>query len=80
LYVRFPDSKVERPLKQLKGFTRVAIKAGETKKVTLNLKASDLAYWDEKKHAFVVKPGKIEIMVGASSADIRLKKSINVLK
>jgi beta-glucosidase len=80
LYVRFPDSKVERPLKQLKGFTRVAIKAGETKKVTLNLKASDLAYWDEKKHAFVVEPGKIEIMVGASSADIRLKKSINVLK
>ncbi len=80
LYVRFPDSKVERPLKQLKGFTRVNIKAGETRKVTLYLKAEDLGYWNEKKHAFDVEPGKVDLMIGASSTDIRLKKTITVVK
>ena len=57
LYVRFPDSKVERPVKQLKAFTRTPVNKGETKTVTLNLKAEDLAYWNEKEHAFQVGTG-----------------------
>ena len=52
--------------------------AGENKSVTLTLKGEDLAYWDERNHAFRVEPGKVEIMIGASSQDIRLKKTITV--
>lgn len=78
LYVRFIDSKVERPQKQLKGFVRTHIKAGETKTVRITLKAEDLAYWNEKNHTFIVETGKVELQLGASSADIRLKKTITV--
>jgi beta-glucosidase len=78
LYVRFPDSKVERPMKQLKAFTRIPVDKGETKTVTLDLKAEDLAYWNEKDHKFTVEPGTVELMIGASSADIRLKKNIQI--
>ena len=68
LYVRFPDSKIERPARQLKAFARVPVNKGETKTVTLNLKAEDLAYWNEKDHKFTVEPGSVELMVGSSSA------------
>ena len=78
VYVRFPDSKVERPGRQLKAFARVPVGKGETKTVTLNLKAEDLAYWNEKDHQFNVEPGNLELMVGSSSADIKLKKTIQV--
>jgi beta-glucosidase len=67
LYVSYPDSKVERPIKQLKGFKRVFIHAGETLKVTIPLKAEDLAYWNVEKHAFTVEKGKVNLMVGSSS-------------
>lgn len=80
LYVSYPDSKVDRPLRQLKGFVRTNIRAGETKKVTLSLKGEDLAYWNEKSSTFYVEPGKVELLIGASSADIRLKKTITVVK
>lgn len=78
LYVSFPDSKVRRPVEQLKGFGRIFIKAGETKTVTFPLKISDLAYWNTAKHTFTVEAGKVMLKVGASSADIRLKKEVTV--
>jgi beta-glucosidase len=67
LYVSYPDSKVERPIKQLKGFKRVFIPAGKTLKVSIPLKAEDLAYWNVEKHAFTVEKGKVKLMVGSSS-------------
>jgi beta-glucosidase len=73
LYVRYPDSKVTRPRKQLRGFSRVSVAAGETKTVTMRLPAADLAYWDVAKHAWVVEPGRVELMVGRSSADSDLE-------
>jgi len=78
LYVSYPDSKVERPVKQLKGFKRVFIPAGETKTVDITLKAQDLAYWNVEKHAFTVEKGKVKMMVGSSSEDIKLPKTIQV--
>lgn len=78
LYVKHLDSKVARPLKELKGFRRVSVKPGETKRVTLNLRADQLAYWNVDAHRFEVEPEKIELMVGSSSADVKLKKSIQV--
>lgn len=80
LYVRYPDSEVPRPLKQLRGFQRVTVPAGETKTVTIPLAAADLAYWSPKQHAWVVEPGRVELLVGTSSADadLKLRWSVNV--
>lgn len=78
LYVEYPDSKVERPIKQLKGFKRVFIPAGETIKVDIPLKAEDLAYWNVAKHAFTVEKGKVNLMVGSSSEDILQTKLVEV--
>jgi len=72
LYVSFPDSKVERPVKALKGFKRVHIPAGEDMTVTIPLKAGELRYWNEEKHDFVLEKGQLQLLVGASSEDIRL--------
>ena len=71
LYVRRIDSKVERPLKELEVFDRVALKAGETKNVTLSFPVSELSHWDNDTNQWVLEPGKIEILVGSSSDDIR---------
>lgn len=76
LYAAYPDSKVDRPLKQLVGFRRVHVKAGESLEVALPLKAEDLAYWDENRLRFTLEKGKINLMAGASSADIRLTGSL----
>jgi beta-glucosidase len=78
LYVSFPDSKVERPAKALKGFKRVFVKKGETKTVTIPLKGSDLKYWNTNSSKWTLEPGKIEFFVGASSADARLNVDLIV--
>jgi beta-glucosidase len=79
LYIMHTNSKVERPLEELKGFKRINLKAGETTTVQFPLKASVLAYWDDAKGSFEVEPDQINVMVGSSSADIKLKQLITVL-
>jgi beta-glucosidase len=76
LYVEHLNSKVPRPQKELKGFQRVTLQAGEQRTVGIPLPAKLLAHWNSDKHAFEVEPAKIKIMVGASSADIRASKTI----
>ena len=71
LYVKRIGSKVERPVKELEAFDRVTLKAGEKKKVTLEFPVSELAHWDMESNAWVVEPGKLEILVGSGSDDIR---------
>src|SRR5262249_22694872 len=78
LYVTHLNSAVARPLKELQGFKRVQVKRGQTLTVSLPLTAAALSYWNVAKHDFVVEPGQVEIMVGASSADLRLKRTIAV--
>ena len=78
LYVSFPDSKVERPARALKGFKRVHIPAGRSMAVMIPLEAEDLTYWNEDRHAFVLEEGTVNLMVGASSDDIRLTGKIEV--
>jgi len=80
LYVKHVDSKVERPNRELKGFQRVAVNAGQTKRVLLELSADELAYWNVDQHRFVVEPDRVELMIGSSSADIKLKRTITVTK
>jgi beta-glucosidase len=78
LYVKHERSALEHPAQELRGFQRVALQPDETKTVEIPLTASSLAYWDTGKHSFVVECGELELRVGASSADIRLKKTVNV--
>lgn len=62
---------------QLRGFERVELKAGETKTVTFNLNRNDLQLLDKDMH-WVVEPGDFEFRIGASSEDIRLRKTVNI--
>jgi beta-glucosidase len=78
LYVHEGKPVVKRPAKELRGFQRVTLQPGEKRTLTFTLPASKLAYWDESTHAFVVNPGPFDILVGASSEDIRLKDQIAV--
>jgi beta-glucosidase len=71
LYTHAVKPSVVRPSKELRGFLRISLKAGEKKAVSFSLRAGKLAFYDEATHAFRVEPGEYEIMVGASSADIR---------
>jgi beta-glucosidase len=78
LYVKHITSAVDRPNKELRGFKRVPLEAGETKTVTINLPASRLAYWDPTGKAWVVESDKVQLMVGGSSADTKLNQTISV--
>lgn len=78
LYVKHLQSKVVRPKEELKGFQRVTIRPGETRTVDLVLKASDLAYWDEKLSGFKVESEPVSLMVGSSSKDIELKTTVQI--
>jgi len=78
LYVRYPQSKVQRPREELKGFQRITLQSNETKTVHIPLKASDLAYWDEKLQGFKVEADPVDVMVGSSSADIKLSTIVHV--
>jgi len=79
LYVRYIGSKVERPIQELKGFDRVRLNPGEKKTVKIPIPVENLAYWDTVQHRFVVEPGKVELWIGASSEDVRLKTIVELL-
>jgi beta-glucosidase len=80
MYVKHLDSAVERPLKELKGFARIALQPGERKTVTLELKGEQLAYWNTAGHRFTVEQDRAQIMVGSSSADIKLSETVRVVQ
>ncbi|WP_022775356.1 glycoside hydrolase family 3 C-terminal domain-containing protein [Butyrivibrio sp. AE2015] len=76
LYVGLPGGKVFRPKKELKGFAKVFLKAGESKKVTIAFDDKTFRYWNVKTNNWEVEDGKYIISVGASSADIRLTAEV----
>jgi beta-glucosidase len=79
LYVRDAAPKSTSPVRQLRGFARVALKAGERRTVRFTLvPGSDLGRYDEAGKAFAVDPGAFEIEVGASSRDLRLRSRVHV--
>jgi beta-glucosidase len=73
LYLRDAESSVDRPEKELKGFRRVFLKPGETRQVTFTIDRAAMSFFDPKQPAWVVEPGTFEVLVGASSRDIRLR-------
>jgi beta-glucosidase len=78
LYAKHLNSAIERPIKELRGFQRITLQPNETRTVQLTLRGTDLTYWDVGKHSFVVEPGSVRLMLGNSSADVRLEKTIVV--
>jgi len=73
LYVKYPRSKVLRPERQLRGFKRIAVPAGQSVEVTIPLAVKDLAYWDIDRHEWVVEKCRVRFLVGAASDDIRVR-------
>jgi beta-glucosidase len=78
VYVSAWSEKVYRPAKELKGFAKVFLKAGESKKVTIPLDDKAFRYFNEKTNRFEVESGAYDILVGASCADIKLTGTVQV--
>ena len=73
LYVSDKQASLQRPVKELKGFAKVALQPGEEKTVTFELNERALAYFDPDQKAWVAEPGEFEVLIGSSSRDIRVK-------
>lgn len=76
VYVSDPSAKVDRPERELKGFAKVRLAAGEKKHVTLELDARAFSFWDEGAHQWRIDPGKFVVRVGDSSDDTPLNGEI----
>lgn len=79
-YVHQAKPSLERPEKELKSFVRVELKPGETKSVSVVLDRRSLWFFDPKIHDWATEPGVYDVLVGASSADIRLKGSFELFE
>ncbi|WP_062059757.1 glycoside hydrolase family 3 N-terminal domain-containing protein [Cellvibrio sp. OA-2007] len=78
LYTNDPVASVTQPVKQLRGFKRVSLAPNQSARVTFTLSANQLGFYDRNMD-FVLEPGKINLLMGASSADIRLKGEIDII-
>lgn len=78
VYVDDPESELERPKKELKGFQKVMLLPDERKTVDIVLERSAFAYWHPERHDWYVEPGVFRVLVGSSSADIRLEGTITL--
>jgi beta-glucosidase len=73
LYLHDVKSSVDRPAKELKGFCRVELAPGQSQSVTMTLDRAALSFFSTERDDWVAEPGAFEVLVGASSQDIRLK-------
>ena len=78
LYIADPESSIDRPVKELKGFEKVWLKAGEKKTVTFDIDAESLSYFDADKHEWVAEPGEFQVLLGSSSEDIKAMVSFHL--
>ena len=78
LYVSDPVCSVMRPVKELKGFKKVFLKPGESRRITLDIPVSSLAFYSEAQSQFVVEPGEFILQLGATASDIKQKISVEV--
>jgi beta-glucosidase len=73
LYVRDIKSSLVRPPKELKGFEKVNLRPGEKVTVSFELTARDLSFYDPDQKSWVCEPGEFEVLIGSSSADLRVR-------
>lgn len=80
LYVINPPSQSNKPIKSLKGFQRLALKAGESKEISFVIKVKELASWNTDVGDFAVFPGTYTFQIGASSSDIKLSAEVEIIQ
>ena len=73
LYIHDVESSIDRPLKELKGYEKVALEPNETKTVNFTIDTEDLSYWDVDVHSLMAEKGDFEAWVGSAADDIRQK-------
>lgn len=78
VYVGNNASAVFKPEKELRGFTRIDIPAGESRSTSISFPLTDLAYWDTALHGWVLENGEYQVQMAASAADVRLSVALNV--
>ncbi len=78
LYVRDPVASIPRPVKELKGFLRIGMKPGESRKIVFRMPVDMLAFYDENME-LVTEAGAVQIMLGSSSEDIRLTGQFEII-
>ena len=78
LYIADTEASIDRPAKELKGFEKIWLKAGEKKTVTFEIDAEDLSYFDAAKHEWVAEPGEFKALLGSSSEDVRSTVAFNL--
>jgi beta-glucosidase len=76
LYVAGVQSHIDRPVKELKGFSRVTLKPGQVKKVTMRLNAHSFEYYNSREKRWMIEPGNYDLIAGSSSADARVKTTL----
>jgi len=79
VYVQDVEASVEREVKSLKGFQRISLDPGERKTISFKLAQSALSFYDVKSKKWVAEPGKFNVLIGSSSADIRLEGEFMLL-
>jgi beta-glucosidase len=79
IYYRHVNSKVPQPKQSLCGFKRLSLEKGKSRKVTIEIPAGRLRYWDVEKKRYIVEPGKYELLIGGASDDIRLRLPLTVV-
>jgi beta-glucosidase len=78
LYVSDLEASLPRPVKELKGFKKVALQPGEEQEVSFFLTKRDLAFYDPYQKTWVAEPGEFELLVGFSAQDIREKCKVTL--
>ena len=78
LYVSAPNNNTHKPLRELKGFTKVSLEPKETKTIEIVVKKEDLKYWDINERRFVLEDGQYNIQIGKNSRDIILQEKIDI--
>ena len=78
VYVSSPKENIHKPLRELKGFTKVELKAKETKSIQIEIDVEELKYWDIKENRFVLEDGEYDIQIGNNSRDIVLSQKVHL--
>jgi len=78
LYVSDPESRLQRPEKELKHFTKISLEPGEQKELSFELNERDFACYDPKRERWIAESGEYQLWLGSSSRDIRLRKKLQL--
>jgi beta-glucosidase len=76
VYIADPQSSLPRPVKELKGFSKVSLAPGESRKVAVELERDAISFYDDQQMVWVAEKGTFEVFVAASAADVKLKGEV----